>query len=261
MPAYLHSIRVRRLRLNRALACLALLGAGLAPPALADEGSVIGRMLGLGTTGSGNVQVESRVVSGFQAVTVSGSINVVLRQGNREGVEVSADNNLLPLIETRVENGTLRIRPKAGASYSTHNPVLVSVDLIALKSLSVGGSGEVSARGLKADKIDVTIGGSGSVKFADLQTRTLELAIGGSGSFSAKGRADKLDVSVGGSGGVLTDALDADDVSIAIGGSGGAVVKANRSLDVAIAGSGSVVYSGEAVLSKSIAGSGRVMKR
>lgn len=260
MPAS-HPTRVYRLRLNGALACLALFGAGVAPPALADEGSMISRALGLGTTGSGKLQAESRVLTGFQAITVSGSINVVLRQGNREGIEVSADNNLLPLIETQVENGTLRIRPKAGASYLTRNPVQVSVDLITLKSLSVGGSGEVSARGLKADKIDVTIGGSGGVKFADLQTRALELAIGGSGSFSAKGRADKLDLSVGGSGGVLADALDADDVSITIGGSGGAVVKANRRLDVAIAGSGSVVYSGEAVVSKSIAGSGRVMKR
>lgn len=260
MPAS-YPARTHRPLLNGALACLALLGAALAPPVLADEGSVIGSMLGFGTTGSGSVQVETRIATGFQAITVSGSINVVLRQGSREGVEVSADNNLLPLIETRVENGTLHIRPKTGATYSTRNPVQVSVDLITLKSLSVGGSGEVSAQVLKTHKIDVTIGGSGGVQFADLQTRTLELAIGGSGSFSAKGRAGKVAISVGGSGGVLADELEADDVSVAVGGSGGAIVEAKRRLDVSIAGSGNVVYSGEAVVSKSLAGSGSVVKR
>ena len=188
-------------------------------------------------------------------------MKVVLRQGTREGVAVSADDNLLPLIETTVERGTLKIGPKKGTSYSTRNPVTVTVDFVTLKELTVGGSGDVVAQGIKAAALDVAIGGSGSVRFPDLQARTLSLAIGGSGDFETSGRAQKFSIGVGGSGSVRADRLDADEVSVSIGGSGDASVRANRTLDVSVGGSGDVVYSGDAVVKASIAGSGSVKKR
>ena len=52
--------------------------------------------------GSGKVATETRAVVGFDAIALRGSITLELRQGEREGLELSADDNLLPLIETRV---------------------------------------------------------------------------------------------------------------------------------------------------------------
>ena len=37
--------------------------------------------------------------------------SVELRIGNSEGITIETDDNLLPLIETVIENGTLKIRP------------------------------------------------------------------------------------------------------------------------------------------------------
>jgi hypothetical protein len=229
----------------------------------ADEGgSWFGRLLGLNSvTGSGKVQTETRALTGFHGVSVKGSMKVVLRQGSREGVEVSADSNLLPLIETRIRNGTLEIGTVKNANYSTRNPVLVTVDLITLKNLAISGSGDVTAKGVKVSILDVAIGGSGSAHLPDLQARSLSLSIGGSGDVDTSGRTHRFSISVGGSGSVRADALEADDVSVAIGGSGDASVKANRTLDVSVAGSGDVVYSGDAVVKSSIAGSGTVKKR
>lgn len=85
------------------------------------------------------VATEKRAVTGFQEVAVGGSMKEVLCQSGREGVEVSADNNLLPLLETRVSNGSLIIELKRNASIYTRNPVVVTVDFIALKALSIGG--------------------------------------------------------------------------------------------------------------------------
>ena len=228
----------------------------------ATEGnSWLSRVLGSATVGSGAVALETRVAAGFQEVAVGGLMQVILRQSGREGVEVSADNNLLPLIETRVSNGTLHIELKRSANYTSRNPVLVTVDFIALKALSLGGSATITGANIKGGKVNVSIGGSGSVKLTDVQLSALDVSIGGSSSFAATGRSPKLTASIGGSGGVLTEQLDADDVSVSVAGSGGAVVKANRTLDAWVAGSGDVVYSGNAVAKTSRVGSGTVTKR
>ena len=257
---------IQRLPRSCSVRCLlglaaTLLAAAAALPAHA-EGGWLNHVLGINSiAGSGRPKTEAREVGNFQGVAIKGPMKIVLRQGTREGVEVSADDNLLELIETAVERGTLKIGPKKGVSYSSRSPVTVTVDFIALKDLAVGGSADVVGQGIKAAALDVAIGGSGSVRLPELQTRTLSLAIGGSGDFETSGRAVKLSIGVGGSGSVRAERLDADDVSVSIGGSGDASVRANRTLDVAVAGSGDVVYSGDAIVKTSIAGSGSVKKR
>ena len=247
-------------RIAQRFALVICLAAG-ADLSLAQELPWYAKVFGAVTVGSGSLATETRAAIDFQEIAVAGSMKVLLRQSDREGLEVTADGNLLPLIETRVSNGVLQIENKRGANYTTRNPVTVTVNFVALKVLSLGGSGSIASAGLKGSKLTVSLGGSGDVKLTDLQLSALQVSLGGSGSFAATGRSTKLNVSVGGSGGVLTERLDADDVSVSVAGSGDAVVRANRTLDVSVAGSGDVVYSGDAVARSSIAGSGKVLKR
>ena len=80
-------------------------------------------------------------VAGFQALSSAGSIDLVLRQGTREGIELRADDNLLALIETRVvDRGgvpTLEISPRRGTSFSTRLPLTATVDFVTLKAISM----------------------------------------------------------------------------------------------------------------------------
>ncbi len=74
-----------------------------APPAHADDGPARLQFVGWSSvSGSGKLQTEARNVTGFQAIATHGSVKLVLRQGAREGLELHADDNILPLIETRV---------------------------------------------------------------------------------------------------------------------------------------------------------------
>ena len=65
------------------------------------------------TTGSGALATETRNVTGFSSIALRGSIDLVVRQGEREAVQVKADDNILPLVQTLVEGSgdakTLRI--------------------------------------------------------------------------------------------------------------------------------------------------------
>lgn len=62
-------------------------------------------------TGNKIVKTQDRTVSSFQAIKVSGGIDVELSQGNTLKLQVEADENLIALIRTEVKDGVLNIYP------------------------------------------------------------------------------------------------------------------------------------------------------
>ena len=216
--------------------------------------------------GSGRAATETRAVSGFQAISLRGDIDVVVRQGSSEGVQVRADDNLLPLVQTVVEGTgdarTLLIQVKPGDSLRAKTPVVVTVDVVKLTALDSSGSGDILLEPLKTPMLTLSISGASDAKLRQLDTERFSISIAGSGDVEASGRAARLDVSIAGSGDVRTRELAAGDVSVSIAGSGDASVAAQKSISVSIAGSGDVEYVGPATLAQSrIAGSGSVRQR
>jgi len=238
----------RRLVLAACLAALSL-------PGFAAERTV---------RGSGRIATERRAASGFERIAIGGAFEVELRQGSAEGVEMSGDDNLLALIETRVEgtigSRTLKIAPKPDVNLDPTQPVRIRIDLVHLVALDLGGASKVSATGLHVAKLAVAIGGSGGVMLAGLDAERLSVSVGGSGRVSADGRSKSASISIAGSGQGALAGLAVDDVAIDIAGSGSAEVQANQRLRIAIAGSGRVRHTGAAVPSVSIVGSGDVRR-
>jgi hypothetical protein len=249
---------------RRLLAAFAA-GAFLATPAFAEESSWWHRVAGPLTKGSGTTASEVRNISGFQAIELDGSMKLVVRQAAKESVELRGDDNLLSLIETTVVDHdgvpTLQIGTKRDANFSTRGPMVVTVDVVQLKSIAVSGSGDAVAEGVKAADLQLSVSGSGDLRLRRLSADAVAVKVSGSGDVGVSGRAGKLHVSIAGSGDVSTRELEADDVSVNIAGSGDAMVNARKTLAVSIAGSGDVVYVGDASVKSSIAGSGSVKKR
>ena len=62
--------------------------------------------------GNGNLKKEKRNASGYTGIELQGSMDVQIDYGSSNSITVEADENLLPYIETEVENGNLKIRQK-----------------------------------------------------------------------------------------------------------------------------------------------------
>src|SRR4030095_7851383 len=62
--------------------------------------------------GSGVAKTETRPVSGIHSIALGISANLEIRQGTSEGLTITGDDNVLPLVETNVTNGVLEIRWK-----------------------------------------------------------------------------------------------------------------------------------------------------
>jgi carbon monoxide dehydrogenase subunit G len=215
--------------------------------------------------GSGRSASESRSLAEFQAISLHGSMDLVVRQGSTQSVQVEADDNLLPLLESVVEAGsqgaTLQLRWKKGQSLSSRSKVLVTVVVSKLSALSAAGSGDVKVEAFNTPMLRLSISGSGDAKLLGLTADELGISISGSGDVAGNGSATRLKVSIAGSGDVRLSEMKADDVTVAIAGSGDAAVNANKTLEVKIAGSGDVSYTGNAAVKSSVAGSGGVTKR
>lgn len=216
-------------------------------------------------TGSGRIATETRTPGAFSALTAVGSIDVQVRQGERDQVAIEADDNLLPLIETSVDERnnqrTLVIRWKPGTSIRTHKPVSVRVTAQGLNAIRVDGSGDIRVDGMKSAELALRIDGSGDIRAQHLDAGALSIAIAGSGDLSAAGTAARATISIAGSGDVNTLGLAAADVKVSIAGSGDASVRADKTLAATIAGSGDVRYTGDPTVTQRVVGSGEVRRR
>ncbi len=236
------------------------------------------------TKGSGEVKEESRNVANFSRVLLALPADVVLTQSNTESLSIAADDNLLPLMSTRVENGELVIEGDKNRGFSTRNGIKIRLNVKSLNGITIKGSGDIHGDQLNTDKFDLAIMGSGDVRFksirADqfklsikgsgdvtvstldsksvdaaihgsgdirlpaLQAKTVNFSVNGSGDIQASGSADKVDVEINGSGDVSTRRLVAREANVRISASGDAAVHASEKLTARVSGSGDIRYAG-----------------
>ena len=250
------------MRITKFTAAIGAVACGLAflstDIAQAGEWSLFGKSLAL----SGKTKIETRAVSGFTAIALGMAGVVDIEQGTSEGLTIETDENILPLIQTIVERGTLKIRWVANNTRVDSNNlrIKITVHVINLNSLAISGSGAFYAPRLQTTNLDTSIGGSGDIRIDALSAKKLVTSIGGSGSFTASGTAETMDISIGGSGRVRCGALATEKVSVSVAGSGSTVVRVRDTLGISIAGSGNVDYYGDPKVSISKAGSGRVTR-
>jgi hypothetical protein len=210
--------------------------------------------------GSGNIKRQVRDVGQFSGVAMSLAGKVDVRRGDREGVTVEADDNLLPLIETVVEDGTLHIRNKRGSNINTRN-LKVTVQARELDRLALGGMGSIDADRVNGARVQFDIGGSGSISVGKIEGERIVANIGGRGDLKAnEGATRTVSISIGGMGTVDLGRVQTNSANVTVAGSGNATLWVRDSLSLTIAGSGDINYYGDPKVSKSVLGSGNVRR-
>ena len=167
-------------------------------------------------------------------------MDVVVENQNKDTIEIVAQENLLPLIQTIIEGDSLTISTEK--NYTTKEPMMIKIGKTDLKGVAVNGSGDVDLQACNEAGVSLAIAGSGDIKI--------------------KGATKKLNASIVGSGDINAENLVAENGNINISGSGDAAVQVTGELNANIIGSGDIVYHGEpAKISKSIIGSGDIRKK
>ncbi len=192
--------------------------------------------------GSGVIRDETRQLAGVSRLMLSMPADVTVVQGSTESVTISTDDNILPLVGTRVEDGVLVIDGDKNKGFSTRKGIKVRLNVKSLDGVTVNGSGDVSGTDLKGEKLDVAIRGSGDVRFQSVKAASVNIDISGSGDVAINDLDGKsVKASIHGSGDIKLPSLRAADVTVAVRGSGDvAAAGTAERVDVEIAGSGDV---------------------
>ena len=196
---------------------------------------------GNGVSGEGKKVTKTLDIDDFTGIGVSIGAEVHLRQGNKQKVEIKAQQNIIDLIDRDVRNGKWKVRLEKGTNLKRHDGIDVYITLPMIDELSVAGAGSIT----------------GETDFKNVDD--LEVSIAGSGEVTLSGSGEDLEISIAGSGDVELADFKVDDCEVSIAGSGDCEINVTGSLQVSIAGSGDVKYKGDPdKVKSSIAGSGDV---
>ena len=195
-------------------------------------------------SGNGNIKTETRNVGNFDAVKSSGSIDIEISSGDTYSVSVEDDENILPVIITRVENGTLNVNYKDNTSINNDH-AKVYIKAPSLEKIVSSGSASISITdAIKNDsEIEIAVSGSGNIE-GGVDAPKITTSIGGSGNISLKGRTKDFEAKVSGSGDLDCSDLQSENTTVSVSGSGNAHVFASVHLTAKASGSGNVRYRG-----------------
>jgi hypothetical protein len=129
------------------------------------------------TEGSGAVASETRTVGTFHAVSVENGLTVTISRGTSASARVTADDNLLKMITTTVQDGKLSISVEG--SLRTHDTLRVEVTApAALDSIAQTGGSTVDVEDLAGTSLAVSVDG-GSTLRAGGRITNLQLTVAG----------------------------------------------------------------------------------
>jgi Putative auto-transporter adhesin, head GIN domain len=196
-----------------------------------------------GVKGSGVSATETRALTEFSAVDLAGVGKLVLKvgEGSTYSVKVTADDNLLPLVETKVSGNTLTIQLKDSVSLTNSVGFTYEVAAPRIEKIESSGAASVDGSGFNGGKLAVGVSGVGSVKLA--------------------GRVEEFRADLSGAGSLNTTSLVAEDVKVDLSGVGSADVRADRRIRANVSGLGSITWEGSATDVKTdVSGLGSVRK-
>lgn len=211
--------------------------------------------------GEGPVVTQERDYSDFNSVAISVSGTVRHTAGNEYRVIIHAQQNILDIIQTRVDNGELLIKFKDRKRVREHEDIEIELVSPELVRVDLSGSADVQLAGaLAEDNFDANLSGSGNLLIEQANIAgQLKATISGSGNISIEsGQALSSRFKVSGSGNILAEAMSAVNSVAEVSGSGNIRLMATGSLDASISGSGSVWYKGTPQVTQHVSGSGSV---
>lgn len=212
--------------------------------------------------GNSEVITETRDVSGFNHIDVSGNGNAVIRFGEDYALEIEAESNLMDYLtsDVRGDELVLGIADQVGINatrpitYTITLPTLEAIDLSGNSSavvpdavldgtfsLDLSGASEARFDALTVTALAIELSGSSDVTIATLSADSLDMDLGGSSNLRVNGgevTTTQLDLS--GSSDYNAPNLISQSVTGRASGSSDVTVNAPDTLDIETSGSSDV---------------------
>ncbi len=182
----------------------------------------------------GPTKTEQRDLSGFTGVDAGGVFDITITPSSEYSVSIEAAEQLLPLIETKVSNETLkikfdrRVRNVGDVKVLISMPDLDHVDLSGASSLQV-------EQGFESEKFSVDMSGAASSSL-DIAVNKLLVDLSGAADLELLGKAYTLTLDASGASDISAEDMLVKDAQIDL--SGASEIDLNVSGDLVVEASG-----------------------
>lgn len=185
-------------------------------------------------TCKGPVITKELDLSGFDAITVNGSSDMELFQGESFQVVVKANEEVFDYIDYKVEDGILILETKDQVNIRAEE-YDVTITLPVLKELIVNGAADVDIKkgyaasenlnvqvngagdfdlsGIAVPSLSFTLNGAGDIEADGLDVDKLSVAVNGAGDINVSGKAGKASFRISGAGDIDARGLDCESVT------------------------------------------------
>lgn len=219
--------------------------------------------LGGGIPGSGNILSETREPGAFEAISIEyPGAEIIVQQGDKETVEIEADDNLLPQLSTEVLSGTLTIKSTETdwkTMVNPSQPMKINITVRDLNTIVLSAPvGNLEVNDLRAGTLNLVVSGGAQVRLNGIQVDLLDSVLSGAGDIQASGTAEEVKLILSGLGDFNAADLQSKKADIELSGMGGATVRVEEELAATITGAGSIQYFGHPHVEQSVNGAGSV---
>lgn len=178
---------------------------------------------------AGDQEAENRDLPTFHSIVVKGAIELEVKIGGKQKVNVSVEDMKLSSVTTEVKDGVLYIDTLKEKSFwggkRQHGEVELTLTMSDFKGIKVKGAVDGDIVGINSKTVDIEVSGA-----ADL---------------NLTGTCETLNVNVRGAGDLDAEDLKCKDVDVSISGAGDADVYASEKVKAVVSGVGNVNILGK----------------
>ena len=186
--------------------------------------------------GDGVIKTEDRRIADFSGIDVAGRYEIKW-SSDKPAMAISADENLLPLISTEVNDGTLEISSKG----------------------NLGPTQSITINLSSASLADVKLTGGNRFRAGSLSGSKLKLKSTGASEITVEGSVSELDVALTGASKLNAKSLKTRNATLSLIGASDADITVTDTLKVFVAGAASLNYSGNPKsVEQKVTGAGRI---
>ena len=109
------------------------------------------------TVGSGNFITVTRPIDGFDTVDASTGLRVLIAFGAVESLEITAEDNIVPLVETAVVGGRLVLGFKSGAGSINAHGVTCRITARTLRDVRASSGSQIDIEGVAVPSLTANV--------------------------------------------------------------------------------------------------------
>ncbi len=197
-----------------------------------------------GEPGNGNIESKEIPINDFNSINLLRNADLIYEQkaGDSASLKVEIDENLMPFLDIKVENGCLVVSTTKDIN-STYFTVYANSAV--LKEVKMSGAGDVTLKGnINSDRLSVSASGAGNLYAENLYCDDVNVSLSGAGNIILAGNAYQTRLNVGGAGSIKASGLSSVKTYSQLSGMGSIRLNVSDSLDARVSGMGSIVYKG-----------------